>query len=251
MRLQGWLGEWTFMRRAIRNADRIVSVSSATKEAILSVYPWAETKIAVVYPGCTPLHSENPHKTLVRHGIDRPFALFVGTLEPRKNLNNLLKSFALLPQAVRSNLLLVIAGGQGWRLGDLQVEIGNLKITSDVRVTGFVSDAELGALYQSAKFLTMPSLYEGFGLPIVEANSAGIPALTSNSSSMPEVGGDAALLVDPLSVDSIAHGLNRLATDATLHAKLTSAAKINATRFDWRASAVSLANVFEETIRLR
>ncbi|MCS4091841.1 glycosyltransferase family 1 protein [Rhizobium sp. BK176] len=248
MRFRGWLGERVFMGRSIRRADRIVSVSYATRSAVAALYPWAEDKIDVVYPGCTPLKSGMSAEILDSQNIDRPFVLFVGTLEPRKNLIGLLEAFAALPESVRAGLLLVIAGGQGWALGDLEAEITRLELSANVRLTGFVSDAELGALYQTAKFLAMPSHYEGFGLPIIEANAAGIPALTSNTSSMPEVGGEAALLVEPSSVQSIADGLERLATDVSLYSKLSSAARANAGRFDWRTSALALSRVFEETL---
>ncbi|EPE96998.1 glycosyltransferase family 4 protein [Rhizobium grahamii] len=248
MRFRGWLGERVFMGQSIKRADRIVSVSSATKAAVAALYPWAADKIDVVYPGCTPLKGGMSAEILDLQKIDRPFVLFVGTLEPRKNLIGLLEAFAALPEFIRAGLLLVIAGGQGWGLGNLEAEIKRLQLSSSVRLTGFVSDAELGALYQTAKFLAMPSHYEGFGLPIIEANAAGIPALTSNTSSMPEVGGDAAWLVEPSSVQSIADGLARLATDVPLYSKLSSAARANAERFDWRTSALALSKVFEETL---
>lgn len=250
MRPLGWLGERVFMERSIRTADRIVTVSSATQAAIAKAYPWASHKTSVVYPGCTPLVAASDEAVLKRANITRPFVLFVGTLEPRKNLSGLLKAFTLLPDNLKSGLQLVIAGGQGWGLGNLETEILRLQITDLVRLTGFVSDAELGTLYRRAKFLAMPSLYEGFGLPIIEANSEGIPVLTSESSSMPEVGGDAALLVDPLSSRSIANGLERLLTDASLYHRLQKAAAANAARFDWEKSAMDLSAIFDQTVRL-
>jgi len=160
----------------------------------------------------------------------------------------LLESFAALPADTKSKLLLVIAGGQGWGLSDLTTEVSRLNITSSVRLTGFVSDEELGKLYRDARFLAMPSLYEGFGFPIVEANQLGVPVLTSNTSSMPEVGGDAALLVDPTSVSSISDGLRKLATDIVLHDRLAKAAQANAARFNWIRSASELANVLQRAL---
>lgn len=250
MRTVGWLGERVFMERSIRTADRVVAVSSATEAAVAAAYPWARHKTSVVYPGCTPLAKDSDEDVFRRCDITRPFVLFVGTLEPRKNLNGLLRAFAMLPDQLRSELQLVIAGGQGWGLNDLQTEISRLQIADFVRLTGFVSDAELGTLYQRARFLAMPSFYEGFGLPIVEANAAGIPVLTSESSSMPEVGGDAALLVDPLNDTSIANGIERLITDARLYERLREAARANAARFNWARSAKELSAVFEQTVAL-
>jgi glycosyltransferase involved in cell wall biosynthesis len=251
MRTRGWIGERMFMKQSILKADRIIAVSSSTQDAVSVLYPWAKDKIDVVYPGCTPLERDSAATILERKNITRPFALFVGTLEPRKNLNRILRAFALLPECLRNELDLVIAGGQGWGIKDLESEISRLKLTSTVHLTGFVSDDELGTLYHSAKFLVMPSLYEGFGLPIIEANSAGIPVLTSHSSSMPEVGGDAALLVDPTSDEAIAAGLARLATDGPLYQRLSASARSNAARFNWTTSAERLSIVFEETLDKR
>ncbi len=247
MRARGWIGERAFMKQSIKRADRIVAVSSATRSDVSELYPWTVGKIDVVYPGLTPLARAPDPDALAKFAIDRPFVLFVGTLEPRKNLSNLLKAFALLPEAVGSQFLLIIAGGQGWGRDDLVSEIGKLGLTSRVRLTGFISDPELATLYQTARFLAMPSQYEGFGLPLIEANAAGIPTLTSNVSSMPEVGGEAALLIDPRSVESISFGMAQLMTDEALYIRLSCAAKANAARFSWKKSAVELSEVFART----
>lgn len=244
MRFQGWMAERAFMKPSIKRAERVVAVSNATKQSLSELYPWSQNKIDVVYPGCTPFTPDSNSVDLKRLELDRPYVLFVGTLEPRKNLLRLLESFAALSDDTRSELLLVIAGGQGWGLSDLTTEISRLNIASSVRLTGFVSDEELGKLYRDARFLAMPSLYEGFGFPIIEANQLGVPVLTSNTSSMPEVGGDAALLVDPTSVSSISDGLRKLATDNALHTQLANSAQTNAAKFDWCRSAHQLTDVF-------
>lgn len=255
MRLQTWLGERVLMKPAIRKADRVVAVSSATADAVRAAFPEAVGKIVVVYPGLTALNENllsSPFASFAeKHRIDRPYALFVGTLEPRKNLPRLLEAYARLSGETRENLLLVVAGGQGWRLGDLTTLIAQLGIESSVRLTGYVADSELAGLYANARFLAMPSLYEGFGFPIIEANAAGVPALTSNSSSMPEVGGDAALFVDPADVGAIANAMNRLANDDAQYRQLAQKARPNAARFDWSRSADALLAVFEEALEER
>lgn len=248
MRFQGWVGERVFMKPSIKRAERVVAVSNATKVSLSERYPWSQNKIDVVYPGCTPFAPDLSAAGLKRFDLDRPYVLFVGTLEPRKNLLRLLESFAALSADTRSKLLLVIAGGQGWGLSDLTTEISRLNIASSVRLTGFVSDEELGKLYRDARFLAMPSLYEGFGFPIIEANQLGVPVLTSNTSSMPEVGGDAALLVDPTCVSSITNGLMKLATDDVLHNRLANAAQTNAAKFNWSRSAHELTGVFQRVL---
>ena len=247
MRFKGWLAERIFMGPAIRHANRIVTISHASREDICSLYPTMREKIDVVWPGCTRLPI--PAMTPTHKNLSHPYILFVGTLEPRKNLVNLLRAYALLPESIRSEWQLVIAGGHGWKLNQLENIIAERNITQHVLFTGFVSDLELGILYANAKFLVMPSFYEGFGLPIIEANAAGIPVLTSCLSSMPEVGGEAALLVDPYAPESIAQGLKRMMRDKALYEKLVAAAKGNAARFSWNNSAQKLVKVFEKAVQ--
>lgn len=251
MRFQSWLGDKFLMKPAIQLADRVVADSYCTAEQIAIHFPSAKDKINVIYPGLT-LIAPNPRSEILRSkNIDRKYALFVGTLEPRKNLQNLLSAYSLLPESVRDSLLLVIAGGAGWKTHNLASQIQKMKLERHVRLTGYVSDEDLQALYANAQFLAMPSLNEGFGFPIIEANAAGKPALTSNVSSMPEVAGDAAILVDPLSVHSIADGMLRLATDFRVLELLSVNALANASRFNWVQSADKLIGAFEQAIAAR
>ncbi|MGN6451365.1 MAG: glycosyltransferase family 4 protein, partial [Brucella intermedia] len=220
MRFQTWIGERILMKPAIYEADRLVTVSRATAEAVKLAFPKVPGKIRVVQPGINARGGNFAKETFVAfaamHRIDRSYALFVGTLEPRKNLLRLLQAYSRLPMKVRENLILVIAGGQGWRLGNLTALIKQLGTESTVRLIGYVTDDELAGLYANARFLVMPSLYEGFGFPIIEANAMGIPVLTSNTSSMPEVAGDAALLVDPHDVGDLTAAMERLSSDEHL-----------------------------------
>lgn len=244
MRTSAWLSEKLFMERSINRANRIVAVSRATKTDIENVFPQAKGKIDIVYPGCN--HLKPNLDILDKLDIDRSFFLFVGTLEPRKNLSRVLEAYSMIPPTIRKQLLFVIAGGKGWKLEQIQSKINMLGITSDVKLAGFVSDEQLHDLYTHARFLVMPSLYEGFGFPIIEANAHGVPVLTSRISSMPEVAGKAAYLVDPLDVASIHQGLIKLATDEDLYQRLASQAAANARRFSWTKSACALIEVFEK-----
>ncbi|MBB3611607.1 glycosyltransferase family 1 protein [Rhizobium sp. BK602] len=251
MRWQTWMADRLLMKPGVAVADEIVAVSAATADVLKSEFPACAGKLHVIHPGLTAIGGAQDAKALASFGIDRPYMLFVGTLEPRKNLLRLLQAYAALPEAIRQRFLLVLAGGQGWRLGDLKGHIAHLQIESSVRLTGYVSDADLAQLYGQARFLAMPSLYEGFGFPIIEANAMGIPVLASNTSSMPEVAGNAGLLVDPNDVQSIRSGLESLATDDALHARLCANARANAARFDWSESARQLERVFEKAIAKR
>ena len=147
--------------------------------------------------------------------------------------------------------MLVIAGGRGWEGSILSAPARKGEGQSGVRFLDYVDDDDLAVLYRACRFLVLPSLYEGFGLPIVEANACGAPVLTSNLSCMPEVAGEAAVYVDPLDVGSIADGFARLALDDRLHAGLAGRARANAARFDWRRSTQQLVAAFQEAARLR
>lgn len=251
MQWQTWMADRWLMKPGVAVADEIVADSAATANALKAQFPGCGKKLDVIYPGLTTIGGTVASRGLSQFGIDRPYILFVGTLEPRKNLQRLLQAYASLQESTRQQFLLVLAGGQGWRLGDLKRHIVNLQIEPSVRLTGYVSDADLALLYSHARFLAMPSLYEGFGFPIIEANAMGIPVLTSSISSMPEVAGKAGILVDPNDVQSIRDGLESLATDNTLHARLVENAMPNSARFDWTESALQLVHIFEKAIAKR
>ena len=245
MRWQTRLGERTFMAASLKRAHHIIADSQATAADIITFYPAATGRIEVVYPGLTtlPPPSERPLLPLNEEGQTPRYALFVGTLEPRKNLSRLLEAFASIPPSSLAGLKFVIAGGQGWRMRDLSEMVAHYGIQDRVILTGYVSDAELAALYASAEFLVMPSLYEGFGFPIIEAQSFGVPVITSNKSSMPEVAGDGAILVDPEDIAGIADAVMQLNSNPGLRSELEKRAKDNSGRFKWSAAAETLPQI--------
>ncbi|NTF50348.1 glycosyltransferase family 4 protein [Rhizobium rhizogenes] len=251
MRLQGWFGDRYLMSPAINTADRVVAVSQATATSVSSMFPRAKKKLRVIYPGLTSLLSDGSDAFLEQNRISRPFALFIGTLEPRKNLLRLLEAYARLPDVTKQKMILVIAGGTGWHMEGLRSYITHLQIDDFVHLTGYVSDENLSTLYRNARLLAMPSIYEGFGFPIVEAHAMGVPVITSNCSSMPEVAGNAALLVNPLDTANISEALNSLAVDDNLHAQLSRNARLNASRFNWSNSTRDLIKIFGEAIAER
>lgn len=248
--LNRWL-EKRCMPAAIRQADRIVASSFHTKRDLEVEYPEAANKISVVYPGATCFPNPLAFQSLSALGINSPYILFVGTLEPRKNLKRLLMAYALLDGVLRNRTRLVIAGGTGWGDVDIPTIVSELQLDGQVIVTGYVDDTQLATLYAHARFLAMPALYEGFGLPLVEAMSFGVPALTSNCSSLPEVAGDAGVLVDPFDVDSIAKGLSTLLSDDEYRDRLASKATLNAKRFSWKHAAHEMWTVFQEAAEAR
>ena len=250
MRPMSKLLEQLQMPRAVLSADIIIADSQSTALAVIDEFNVKSERVTTITLGANPM-PVTKDMTLSELNINTPYILFVGTLEPRKNLLSLLKAYANLPEAVKAQALLVISGGKGWGGIQLKNIITSLKLEKHIRLTGYVEESALNTLYANALFLAMPSLYEGFGLPLVEAMSHGKPVLTSNNSSMPEVTGDAGLLVDAEDVNSISDGLNQLITNDDLRNKLASNAKKNAARFSWTKSANALALVFEQAISIK
>ncbi|WP_297527240.1 glycosyltransferase family 4 protein [Thiohalobacter sp.] len=224
--------ERLLMPAAIRRADRILAVSSHTAKDIGTEYPSASGKLMV-----TPLAATVVGDCGEDVNHSRPFghryALFVGTLEPRKNLRRLIQAFSLIQPRLHFPMKLVIAGAKGWGGVELEGMIKKLGLEGEIVLMGRVDDSKLFSLYRHAEMLIMPSLYEGFGLPAVEAMNAGTPVIGSNLASLPEVIGRGGLYVNPFSVESIADRILELANDERLRAALAKAAKDQARRFSW------------------
>ena len=248
--LNRWLDE-TLMPHAVRASDRVVAVSASTAADIEHEMPFAAGRVHAIPLGAAELGEPGPRESLEALGLSGPYFLFVGTLEPRKNLGRLLKAWSRLPPGLAGGAVLAVAGGAGWGGVDVQAMVLRLGLQERVRVLGFVSDQQLATLYAHALFLAMPSLYEGFGLPLLEATSRGVPVLTSDIASMPEVAGDAGLLVSPLDVDSIAKGLTQMLEEPKFRSELARRAVSNGQRFSWDRSARRTMEVFEEAIEAR
>jgi len=239
------------MPLAVSRADHVVADSQATAQAVIEEFKASAERLSVITLGVSKFKPPQNIGALSKLNIHSPYFLFVGTLEPRKNLVNLLLSYSQLPPALKKRAMLVIAGGRGWGNVRLKELISSLQLAEHVILTGYVDDKMLATLYANALFLAMPSLYEGFGLPLVEAMSYGKAVLTSNKASMPEVAGDAGLFVDPYDPESITQGLQQIISDQGLRDKLAANAKTNAARFDWDESARKLVGVFEKSIAAR
>lgn len=243
--LSRWLDS-KLMPEAVYLADRVIAVSLSTARDLCEEMPRCRDKINVIPLGVSKILSVQSKEVIDSIGITKPFILFVGTLEPRKNLFRLLEAFANASKILNYPMTLVIAGGPGWGDLDFQKKINILGLQDHVCMLGYISEMQLSALYQSAFFLAMPSLYEGFGLPIVEAMARGCPVLTSNCSSMPEIAGNAGILVDPTNVASIEAGLVKLMTNKDLRKMLANNALICASRFSWDFTATATLSLFEE-----
>jgi glycosyltransferase involved in cell wall biosynthesis len=224
------------LRAAIRRADEILVPSRSTGEDLLR-----HGRIDAARVRVTPLAStldvgaDDPTPVLARLGISRPYVLFVGTLEPRKNVVSLLRAYR---RAAAEGIehMLVLAGARGWGADSLERELAADGPGTIVR-TGFLPANDLDAVYRGASVFVYPSVYEGFGLPVLEAMARGVPTITSNSSSLPEVVGDAALTVDPISVEAIAEAIRAVATDGALAGRLADDGRRRAAAFTWDETA--------------
>jgi len=230
--------------RSIARADRVLADSTHTRSDIVSLLGVSPDKVEVLYSGVParfrPEAEPGERERLqARYGIgDQPYVLSVGTLQPRKNYLRLIRAFANLKPETQ----LVIAGGQGWLYEDIFSEAE--RHGDSVRILGFVDEGDLPALYRSAVLFAFPSLYEGFGLPVLEAMACGVPVVCSNASSLPEVAGEAGLLVDPLDTYGLAEAMRRVLEDSRLRREMNERGVAQAARFTWERAARQLLDVF-------
>ncbi len=239
--------------RSVRRASHVLADSQATKDDLVALYGVAPEKVSVLLSGVS-AHFRPVQDPAVRaavrerYGIPAaPYIFSVGTVQPRKNYARLMEALAALgPEA--GDIRLVIAGGRGWLDSPIYDAVRALGLEGRVHFTGFVDDADLPALYSDALCLAYPSLYEGFGFPVLEAFACGTPVITSKLSSMPEVAGDAALLVDPYDVGALTAALKRLLSDPALRAELVRRGYRQAEQFTWARAASQLAGIYRRLI---
>jgi glycosyltransferase involved in cell wall biosynthesis len=239
------------IKKGLRSARRIICVSQCTLDLTADLFHLDRERMHVVHNGVAPQYRPQAKAAAraamaERHGLQRPYLLYVGKLETRKNIVRLLEAFDRFRRETRDDALLVLAGARSPMSVGIDETIERLRLVGDVREMGYVPDADLPALYGGARMFVFPSLWEGFGIPAIEAMACGTPVLTSNLSALPEVCGDAALLVDPYDPDDIARGMLRLWRDGPLADTLVERGLRNARRFDWDRTARATAEVYRE-----
>ena len=241
---------WT----AAHRSDRVLTVSETSKQDILRRFRIPADKVTVVYNAIderltVPPAAEDFERVRDRYQLNDPFALYVGNIKPHKNLERLIEAFCELRGEPRfESLKLVIIGDEISRYQGLRRAVHQHKLHKHVRFLGFVPPATLAVLYRAARVFVFPSLYEGFGLPPLEAMYLGTPVVTSNVSSLPEVVGDAAVLVDPYSPASIAEGMRKALTDDALRASLRESGMARAREFSWAQSVGQIHQVYIEVL---
>jgi len=223
---------------AIKNSQKVVAISESTKKDIIEFTKIVSNKIKVIYPGLTEFSKVD--QSLPKGLAAKKYILFVGTIEPRKNLKGLLIAYGLLPTAIKNKYPLVVAGQIGWNTQGIEKN-------DQIKYLGRVSDEKLAKLYQEAAVFVYPSLYEGFGFPVIEAMQFGVPVVTSNRSALPESAGNAGVLVNPDESKDIALGLQRVLEGKIDRSKIKKAGLAQAKKFSWAKCVKEVLKVLEES----
>jgi len=241
-----------FMWMATHRSSHVLTVSEASKRDILRFYRIPPEKITVAYNAIDDRFHQRPAaediaRVQERFQLHDPFVLYVGNIRPHKNIERLIEAFALVRTGPLASTKLLIIGDEISKYPTLRRAVHQGKLHKHVRFLGFVGDQTLAALYRLATVFAFPSLYEGFGLPPLEAMASGTPVVTSNVSSLPEVVGDAAILVDPREPTAIAHGLRRALLDASLREQMRTRGLARAGHYSWAQTTETILRIYRET----
>lgn len=235
--------------RAVKRADLIFADSNATRADLVELFGANPDRVQTLYSGVEEHFRRVTDERVLgavrsRYALVKPFILSVGTIEPRKNLTRLVEAYSRLPGL--ADLDLIIAGGRGWTYKEIYSSPAKYHVQDRARFLGFVAESDLPALYSLATLFVYPSLYEGFGLPVLEALACGAPVITSNNSSLPEVAGDAAVLVEPRDVEALIEAMNCLLNDSALRQEMSRRGPERAKKFSWDSSARQLLAAFDK-----
>lgn len=245
-----YLGQ--MMPRFLRRADHIIAVSECSKRDAMRLYGVPEQKISVIYEGVDASFAPvtdavELQRVRQKYNLPQRFILYLGTIEPRKNLPTLFAAYRQLRDAgVCAAGELVVAGRKGWLYESTFNAARALRLEGDIRFTDYIAREDMNALLSAARVFAFPSIYEGFGLPPLEAMACGAPVVCSNTSSLPEVVGDAALTVDPMDVGALAHAIQHALTDDSAYQTLRAKGHARAAQFTWRKAAAQTARVYAQ-----
>lgn len=238
---------------SVKNAAKIITISNSSKSDIIKEYKVSDAKVETVYLGVKSDNQDSNHEIKMedirqKYNIEKPYLLFVGTLQPRKNIVRLIEAFSQIPPSY-SPLKLVIIGRRGWQYKEILEAPKKYNVEDSVVFLENVTDADLPAFYKNAELFVLPSLYEGFGLPVLEAMRYGCPVATSNVSSLPEAGGDAAIYFDPENTNDIALKIEKVLKDDKLRAKMVKEGHSQVKKFSWEKAAKETLEVLESVVK--
>ncbi len=241
------------MEKSLKRASCLIAVSEFGRQEISKYFSWPMENIHTVHLASSgffrPRMDSEVFETLMKYGLNPGrYSLYVGTIEPRKNIETLLDAYQKLPVATRQRWPLILSGYKGWRSEFIHERIRAAEREGWARYLGFVDSEDLPALYSGARLFAFPSFYEGFGLPVLEALSSGVPVVCSNSSSLPEVSGGAALMCDPLDVDALADNLKRALEDEQWRVTAIQLGLCHAARFSWKECSRKTAEVYRKVM---
>jgi glycosyltransferase involved in cell wall biosynthesis len=222
------------LKKALKKAIRVAAISESTKREMQKLFVVPDEKIDVVYAGVDKGIEVSPKeigRSLTKLKIKKKFILFVGTIEPRKNVKNLIGAYGMLSEKIREEYELILVGKKGWNTKEIYKAAE--KLPGQVRFMGYLTERELASLYKKTSLFVYPSLYEGFGLPILEAMRYGAPVITSNTTSMPEVAGNAAVIVNPWHIEEIAAAMMKLINNPVLKERLIIKGFERIRQFSW------------------
>jgi glycosyltransferase involved in cell wall biosynthesis len=247
--LKTYIAERLLLGLAVRRARKVLSVSKSTSADLEKIFTVPAKKIALTLLGYDKevytTQAKKDGDILAHYNLNPSYLYFVGTLEPRKNITGIIQAYSQLPESLRAQYPLVIAGKKGWFYEEIFSTVTALKLEKQVHFLGRVPDEHLPALYRQAKLFLFPSYYEGFGLPPLEALACGTPVVSSSISSLPEVVGDAGLLIDPTNVDQLTLAIRRLVEDDVLYREIKQRTTAQAALFDWQNTAKETLKVLE------
>lgn len=250
--LKGRVINKLYLKKALKKTTKVLAISESTKRDLQKIFPVPDAKIAITYPGYDesfkPLPESEVKAARDKYKLDKEYILCVGTLEPRKNIGGLIESYNLLTDEVKEKYDLVLVGKKGWLYDEIFKRVADLKLQEYIKFLDYVDFADLPAIYNGAEIFVYPSLYEGFGLPPLEAMACGKAVITSNVSSLPEVVGDAAILIDPKNTISLADEIANLLNDLKKIIELEQKSLVQAQKFSWKKTAEKTLEAFKKAV---
>lgn len=250
------VSSWEFYQKnigkIIKQADKIIAVSNYTKNDIINFFNIEPEKIAVIYEAASDsIEFDYQPEFLQRHYGLRQYILYVGQLQPRKNIKLLIEAYGLLPANLRDQFDLVLVGQprNDQYLLEIKAQISKLRLENKVKLLGRIADEDLSKIYSGAKIFVYPSLLEGFGLPILEAMKCSVPVIATKSSSLPEVGGPAAVYVDPTDSHGLAQEIKQILSDESLYCDFKSRGAKQIKKFSWRKTAEETLNIYQQVFK--